>query len=74
MKDDTMEPKKEMALITMKEYKSLVRKSMRLDQLECVGVDNWNGYSEYSSITGIDGWQEIEDAVEECHAKLYLGD
>lgn len=60
-----------MVLITLEKYQHLVRQSTRLDQLECTGVDNWSGYSEYSSITGVDGWDEIENAAEACEKDIY---
>lgn len=48
--------------IDLEDYIRLVKRDFELDMLECMGVDNFNGYS--------DAMEEYEDGIDEIESEI----
>ena len=51
--------------VSEKDLKSLIRDSATLNHLDCVGVDNWSGYSMRWEMLEDEGYDNYDDLVED---------
>jgi len=52
-------------ILTDKELKLLLHDSVQFNYLQCVGVDNWNGYDEAHEALESDGYENYAEVVKE---------